>query len=821
MSTTVNPLNHSSRKAVWLSVLWCLGAWLRGDAPQSRWAFEPIRPTTPPAVREVSWVQTPIDRFVLARLESRGWRPATPADRRTWIRRATFDLIGLPPTPEEIQAFVADTNPGAFDRVVDRLLSSPRHGERWARHWLDVARYADNKGYTFFEERSYPWAWTYRDYVVRSFNEDKPYSQFLLEQLAADQLDSRSDSRTLAALGFITVGDHFSNNTHDILDDRIDVVTRGVLGLTVGCARCHDHKYDPVTQADYYALYGVFRSATEPMVPPLLEEPERTNPYECFAWELSERERRLREYVEAKHSTIVREARERIADYLMAVHAQRGQPTTESFMLLADRGDLNPTVISRWRRHIERSGPNHPVWSLWDAVSRHDDGASASSLSNTVAQWLASSSPVPNPRLARAMAARPIQTIRDVADRYSEVLRAVDSEWGTLQRQTRAQASQPPARMASAADEELRRVLYGVDAPPDIPLQLDWGFLSLLPDRASQGEFQTLLKDLEQWLMNGPGAPPRAMVLTDLPVAHEPRVFERGNPNRLGKAVPRRFLEVLQGREFHQGSGRLELAQSLVDPANPFTARVIVNRVWLHHFGVGLVTTPSDFGQRSDPPSHPELLDWLADDFMRHGWSLKRLHRQILLSAVYQQSSTAKEPVATSTSPADPENRLLWRMNRRRHDFETQRDSLLAVAARLDPRFGGPPDAPESSTRRTLYSFINRLDLPPVMSTFDFPSPSSSCPQRSFTTVPSQALFLMNHSFTSECAAGVLRREDIATRTDNFDRIRRVYEVMYGRSPTERERTRAMEFLGTAPEPRQWEHWIQALLLANEFVFVD
>lgn len=806
-------------------LLWLLlggGTAVRAESTAKPWALQPVEKPPLPVVRDGAWPKTPVDRFVLARLEQRSWRPAPAADKRTLLRRVTFDLTGLPPTPLALDTFLADTSPEAYERVVDRLLASSAYGERWGRHWLDVARYADNKGYVFFEERTYPWAWTYRDYVVRSLNDDKPYNQFLLEQIAADQLGPNPDGRTLAALGFITVGDHFSNNTHDILDDRIDVVTRGLLGLTVGCARCHDHKYDPVTMADYYALYGVFRSSSEPMVPPLLEAPPDTNPYACFAWELSERERRLREYVEAKHGAIVKEALDRIAEYLLAVHAQRGQPTTESFMLLADKGDLNPTVIARWRRCVERAGPSSPVWSLWHALAELEPANFASKAPGVIAASLASKQPALNPRLAAAFAQGDAPTnMVAVATRYATVLKAIETAWSRQREASGGTLAAKAAGLPNPADEELRRVLYGPDAPPDIPLQLDWGFLSLLPDRASQGEFQVLLKELEQWLMQGPGAPARAMVLSDLPVAYEPRVFERGNPNRLGKVVPRRFLSALQGRPFEHGSGRLDLAQAVVDPSNPLTARVFVNRVWLHHFGAGLVNTPSDFGVRSDPPSHPELLDWLAADFMENGWGIKRLHRQMVLSATYQQTSDAPEPPSNGEVRPDPENHLLWRMNRRRHDFETQRDSLLAVSGRLESRLGGAPDAPETSLRRTLYGFINRLDLPPVMATFDFPSPSVSCPQRAMTTVPSQALYLMNHTFTAECAAAVMRCADVSGVSGTSGRVEAVYRRVLTRSPRPGEIERALTYLGPEPSPLRWESWVQALLLTNEFVFVD
>ncbi|MBV9124180.1 MAG: DUF1549 domain-containing protein, partial [Planctomycetes bacterium] len=306
------------------------------EAWKNHWAFQPLRPPVVPAVKQSAWVRSPVDAFILARLEEKGLTPAPPADRRTLLRRATFDLIGLPPTPQEIADFEADRSPDAFARVIDRLLASPQYGERWGRYWLDVARYADTKGYVFTEERKFPCSYSYRDYVIRSFNEDLPYNQFILQQLAADQLPLGEDKRPLAAMGFLTLGNRFMNNPHDIIDDRIDVVTRGLLGLTVSCARCHDHKFDPIPTRDYYSLYGVFASCAEPTVPPLFADPPKTPQYLAFQKELDKREAKLRDFVRAKRKQVIDGAMTRVAEYLLAAHARRGQPKTDEFMLLAD-----------------------------------------------------------------------------------------------------------------------------------------------------------------------------------------------------------------------------------------------------------------------------------------------------------------------------------------------------------------------------------------------------------------------------------------------------------------------------------------------------
>jgi hypothetical protein len=608
-----------------------------------------------PKVHNESWPTTPVDHFILASLESRGWMPAPPADRYTLIRRVTLDLTGLPPTPEEVEAFQSDTRPDAYERLVDRLLASPAYGERWARHWLDVARYADSKGYVFQEERRFPFSYTYRDYVIRALNQDLPYDRFILEQLAADQLPD-ADKRSLAAMGFLTLGRRFLNNIHDIIDDRIDVTMRGLLGLTVGCARCHDHKYDPIPMTDYYSLYGVFASSVEPAELPQI-------------------------------------------------------------------GDVG-------------TGP--------------------------------------------------------LAEEFQKTL---------------AQLKADLEKFEKEHEKELKA-----------------------GNRKFRDQRAALKRKLDAHLANHPGSPPRAMVLHDKPQPVEPRVFLRGNPNNPGEVVPRQFLYVLAGESrqpFTHGSGRLELARAIASPDNPLTARVLVNRVWAWHFGKGLVDSPSDFGIRTPPPSHPELLDYLAARFIADGWSLKKLHRLIVLSSTYCQASTVRAATQQSADQVaavlanDPENRLLSRMNRRRLDYETMRDSMLFVAGRLDRTMGGPAldaDRQPQGSRRTIYNFIDRQNLPGVLRAFDFASPDTHCPQRFTTTVPQQALFFMNNSFAEQQAAALAHR---ATSATPRERVENLFRLAYGRRPSADELNLALAYLEHEPADKGWVRLAQVLLASNEFVFVD
>ena len=644
-------------------------------ARREHWAFQPVRPPPRPAVKNSVWVKTPVDAFVLSKLESQGLTPSPAADKRTLLRRITFDLIGLPPTPAEVQAFEADTAPDAHARVVERLLASPHYGERWGRYWLDVARYSDTKGYVFFEDGAFPWAWTYRDYVIEAFNKDLPYDRFLIEQLAADRLPV-ADQRALRGLGFLTLGGRFMNNPHDIIDDRIDVVTRGLQGLTVSCARCHDHKFDPLPTADYYSLYGIFASSFEPIVPPLFDPAPDTEEYRQFDTELKAREIKLRDFVKTKQSEVIQGTKTRVAEYLLTAHATRDQPRTDDFMLIADGGDLNPKMLRRWQACLEQAAKSrHRVLAVWTACGELPEADFAAQATTVIAKLAAEPNPerAVNPLVLKEFLEKPPQKLADVAERYSVLLNGIEKEWQDLLQQASASGQALPMALPDPNKEDLRQIFHAATSPTNLAAGAI-SDLELLPDRASQGVFQGLRKAIETFRSAGPAAPPRAMALEDSPVPFEPRIFKRGSPINQGDAVPRQYLQIIAGdqrQSVHAGSGRLELAQAIVDRANPLTARVLVNRIWMHHFGAALVRTPSDFGLRSDPPSHPELLDELASRFMEQGWSIKNLHRQIVLSNTYQQAAFDRP----ECQAVDPENRLLWKMNRQRLDLEALRDA--------------------------------------------------------------------------------------------------------------------------------------------------
>lgn len=581
--------------------------------PEDRafWSFRPIANPPVPKVQAADWPKTSIDHFVLATLEANKLRPTIAADKRTLLRRVSFDLTGLPPTPEEVEAFVNDTAADAYARVVDRLLASPHYGERWARHWLDVARYGEDQAHTF-QARKYPQGFRYRDWLVKAFNDDMPFDRFIKEQLAADLIAPKESGRVehLPALGFFALGPVYYGDPKklDQIDDRIDTLTRGLLGLTVACARCHDHKFDPIPTNDYYSLAGIVAST---------------------------------DYVE-----------------LSLEPGKEGEPLV-----------VTPPKDKK----------------------------------------------KPEPKGAH------IHAVKDGS----------------------------PVNLA---------------------------------------------------------------------------VHIRGNPSTLGEEAPRRFLAILeeQPAPYTKGSGRLELANAIASKDNPLTARVIVNRVWQHHFGKGLVRTPSNFGALGEPPTHPELLDHLATRFIASGWSLKALHRDILLSATYQLSSNAEAAMQS----LDPANRLLWRANRRRLEVEAWRDAMLAVSGKLDRTFGGPSTDLASPTngRRTLYGSVSRHELNPLLRLFDFPDPNITSDERPVTTVPLQQLFVLNSEFLVNNAKALSARL-ARSADDDAERIREAFELLYGRPTTTNELQMGLQFLGaessTQPGLPRWEQYAQVLLSTNEFLYVD
>ena len=750
----------------------------RAPEDAKHWAFRPPIDSGVPTVKDATWAKSSIDRFILARLDSAGLQPAKPADPRTLIRRMCYDITGLPPTADEVAAFenaaAADAD-SAVNALIESLLASPRYGERWGRHWLDVARYSDTKGYVYSrEERRFPHSEAYRQWVIRAFNEDLRYDRFLQLQIAADQLVAH-DSPDLAAMGFITIGRRFIGVTHDIIDDRIDVVTRGAMGLTVQCARCHDHKYDPVSIEDYYALYGVFHASNDRLVP-LATVADA---------ELAKRRAKLAERMKKHREDAAARLRARVGDYLAAQLELKKYPE-EGFDQILAPDDIIPASVRRWRDflHVARES-THPIFAPWLAIAKIDHAKFATEAGPAI-DALRGTGKL-NPLVEAAFATTP-ESPADAAARYTKLFAAV-------------------AKQEAPGAAELRAFLDDPNSPVSVP---DTGIANndqFFPFNAIE-ELWKLQGDVERRMIEL--RVPSALVLVDGAPEPNPRVFKRGSPSRPGDEVPRRMPEVLGGADdapFKQGSGRLELAKAVASAGNPLTARVMVNRIWQHHFGAGLVRTPSDFGLRAETPSHPELLDWLALRFIENGWSVKAMHRMILSSAVYRQQSAG-----VPRAEKDPENRMLASFPARRLDFEQLRDGMLAVTGDLDIAMTGPAGSLTDSAnrRRTVYAFIDRQFLPGVLRTFDFANPDIHVAVRHETAVPQQALFFLNGTFSAERARSIVRR---ISDGDSEARIQRLVSTIFQRAATSAEIAAATAFLRAAeagfapPSPPVKSHW--------------
>jgi cytochrome c553 len=660
------------------------------DRARKFWSFRPVADPPVPAVADESWPRGDIDHFLLARLEAKGLKPVAPADKRTLIRRATFDLTGLPPTPEEVDAFLADESPHAFETVVERLLASPHYGERWGRHWLDLVRYADTSGCN--SDYPVPSAYRYRNYVIDSFNRDKPYDRFLREQIAGDLMPSEGDDQRqeqVVATGYLATARRFGSHNsefHLTFEDMIDNLGKVTLGLSVSCARCHDHKFDPIPQADYYALYGILDSTKYAF--PGTEIYRHTKDFVCLG--TSEEAEALRKYE-------------------------------------AELADLDARIQ---KLTIEKK-----------------------------------------PRAGDGDEARVLRVRADLEEAHNRL-----------------------------------RILE--DRPPEV----------------------------EKAYAASEGTPADA------------KVQRKGDPKNLGESVPRGFLQVLGGQRLSdgaKGSGRLELAGWIADPRNPLTARVMVNRIWQYHFGRGIVPSPNDFGARGKPPTHSELLDWLAARFVEGGWSVKAMHKRIMLSAAYQLSG-AEDPTAAA---ADVNDELLWRFPRRRLSAEEIRDAMLAVGGNLDRTMGGPhPFPPEMGWRytqhkpfvavydtdhRSVYLMQQRFRRHPLLEIFDGPDPNTTTAERSPSTTAIQALFLMNAPLVHEQADRLAVRVALAFPGE-AERVDYAHRLAFGRHASADEVDDARRYLAQCRDELMstgvaWDRvpraalasYARVLLSSNEFLFVD
>lgn len=794
------------------------------EEERSFWAFQPVRDARPPAVANAEWVRSPVDAFILKKLEEEGLAPAAEADKLTLLRRATLDLTGLSPTVMEIEAFLADDSPDAFAKVVERLLASPRYGEKWGRHWLDVARYADSTGND--EDHRYPNAWRYRDYVIEAFNKDLPYDRFVREQIAGDQLSAPGEvnRQGIIATGFLAVGPKAiaqqdkKKMLYDVYDEQLDVTTRAFMGMTVACSRCHNHKFDPILTRDYYSMVGIFastRSFSDPLAfvsqslnKPLVPKAE----WDVYLAARKAHEAKLKaiqietaEIVDAAKDRLIAREGDRLAFYMLAARAVREGKSDAK--VVAERSGLESGVLARWVNYLDPG-----------AIRQH------------LLEWNAAENAT-----AEKVAAEYQRGFLTQLESWNATL----SEWRAKYRAALKDGRELPDRPVfdGGRDRFFAETFFGK------------GAFSVGRDekeRFTLSEWKRLEKlknDLEALKKKAPAEPEMACAVEDgEPV--EQKVFIRGDYHNEGEPAPRAAPAIIAEKvgpmpEVKSVSGRRELAEWLTRPEHPLTARVMVNRIWQWHFGEGIVRTPDNFGRMGERPTHPELLDYLAARFVESGWSVKTIHRMIMLSSAYRMSSVISE----KAQAMDSENRLLSRFNRRRLTVEEMRDGVLALSGDLDLTMGGTLQQgtgtdgendnkrlslnPEELTRRTVYLPLRRANLPTLLNLFDFGDATAPSGKRQLTNVATQALFWMNSDFLTAATRKIADRLLAERHPDDPARLEALYLRLLNRKPTADEVKSGLSYLEEigarfkTGKAESWQSLCRILLASNDFVYVD
>jgi cytochrome c553 len=793
------------------------------------WSFQSLRKPPAAKVKDTTWAKSPIDTFILARLEEKGLKPVKPADKRVLLRRASYDLTGLPPAPEQVDAFLADKSLDAFAKVVDRLLASPQYGARWGRNWLDVARYADGDGrpdrrpvfigYGMARD-GYVNTWRYRDWVIDALNRDMPYDLFVKAQIAADLLPG-DRKELLPGLGFFGLGPWFTGD--DVVfvearanerDDKIDALTKGILGQTVTCARCHDHKYDPFSQKDYYALGGVFWNSGYWEYD--LASGEEVARYKAHWKKIKARQAAIEDFSEEIAIQVAETLAGDTCRYLMAARKVLISHPKPDLAKLAAEEKLDLETFQRWVKYLaEPTQREHRYLREWDKLMRRGGGSEeeARLLAEQFQQLLVTvivekkavnaandelkRNYKPDPNEASALLPGDLMQFEMFQFKQSMVQKVVETEkyyvWLDI---VQGEPGSPDYPKKDAIFEYPgKKLLRFLSADQKTKLE------------AMQAELAALEKTL-------PPEYPYLMGLADNGKPANLRLNIRGNPHALADETPRGFPAILAGTPgepapFTRGSGRLELAEAIA--RHPLAARVMVNRIWMHTFGRGIVATPSNFGMTGERPTHPELLEYLASRFVENNWSLKAMLREIMLSATYRLGCEQAEPNAA----ADPDNKLFWRANLRRLDAEALRDSLLFVSGNLDERLGGPPQelASPENRKRTVFGRIRRSP-DRMLLLFDFPDPTVSGDQRSVTNVPLQGLFFLNSDLVRRQAELLANR---LGSEGNVAKINKAYRLLYGREATDAEVRRGLQFL----EEADWQQYGQVLLSSGEFYYLN
>jgi mono/diheme cytochrome c family protein len=835
------------------------------DTEKKIWSIQPIQSHPVPAVKDTAWPLTDIDRFVLARLEKEGLKPAPMADRRTLLRRVTYDLTGLMPTIEEVQAFENDKSPNAWEKVIDRLLASPRYGERWARHWMDVVRYGEddyNVGAKPDRAEHYPFAYLYRDWLIRVLNEDMPYDMFVKTQLAADLLDGRTRDQNLSALGmngngiWIFHANPAPIERADEWHDKVDVTTKAFLGLTVGCARCHDHKYDAIYTRDYYSMASIFASSrfkAYPRVPKTV-----VDDYKKQAKVLKKKKADLQKFQETAALLFADLLLAQSETYMFAARKIATQKK-ETVTIVAEEMKLDPEILERWVRFLKKKPEYYPDLGRWQELIARGGGTDDE---------------------ARKLAREFRLKIRDVNERRLKlekentfVLAQVKGVFATYDDEDEDEESpkepfdplpngkkrflnrnQIDLKALSREDQLLWRDVFRDDLPeggldteilgdklPAGLLRVRDGALERRLTADMKAHIERAKADIEAFEKAMPPRYPEVHGVEEADAPSDLKVFVRGNPYTFGEDAPRGFPSIFsqgQPRLFSKGSGRLELAEEII--RQPIAARVIVNRIWGWHMGRGIVDTPNNFGIVGERPTNPELLDHLASRFIANGMSWKKLHKDILMSRTYQLAATS----VAGNETKDPDNKSFWRANRQRLSAEAVWDALLQVSGTLDLNgIGGPSaDLNEKMSRRGVYSTVSRMYPGGFQATFDLPTATISAEKRYVTNVPLQRLFFLNSMVVHKQAEKLMER--LRSEGSEEAQIRKAFELIYQRGPTADELAGSLEFIqlpvvppsdpvpaddkakdaGDAPKKlpdSPFRSFIWALLSSNEFLYLD
>ncbi len=798
------------------------------DDEKQFWAFQPMRDFAPPQVKNSAWVKSPIDHFVLAKLEEKGLQPAPAADKLTLLRRATFDLTGLPPTTKEMEDFRADTSPEAFQKVVERLLASPRYGERWGRHWLDVARYADSTGND--EDHRYPHAWKYRDYVIQAFNDDLPYDQFVREQLAGDLLPAKDGSevnkRGIIATGFLALGakaiaqQDKVKMLYDVYDEQVDVTSKAFLGLTVACARCHNHKFDPILTKDYYAMTAMFASTKSfsvweshvsvPLEKPLVPKAEFAK-YQAAKKELAEKDKRVKltmeDITDAVKEPIAKANLPRLAEFMIAarqVYENGAKPE-----VVAAQTKLPEALLKKWVAYLKPSDKVRGYLNEWN-------DAKADQLGDN---------------LNGAAMAYQTRFQKRQAELEAQILK-----WRPEYQKALAEnKSLPEKPKLEAGEDRFFDDVYFGGGPFSVSAKDQKNFSAEQWTR-----LEALRKESEALKKAAPPEPAMACAIEDGEPVKQ-KVFIRGDYNSHGDDAPPSFPAILERFNTNpnfQGSGRLQFAEWLVRPEHPLTSRVMVNRVWQGHFGEGLVRTPDNFGKMGEKPSHPELLDYLARQFSKNGYSIKSLHRMMMLSSTYQMASDN-----AAAMEMDQDNRLLSRFSRRRLSIEEMRDGLLAIDGTIDFTIGGSLQSgrgtdgetsqgrlsvnPETLKRRSVYIPLRRANLPTLLNLFDFGDATTLTGKRQLTNVATQALFWLNSNFPTDRSIEITKA--LLSEKTNADRVSTAYLRILNRPASAQEIASGLQYLeafkqkfaGDKAEAKAWQSFCRILMASNDFIYVD